>query len=109
MLNGYNCIPIKYEPKAPQLSLILFILFKDKRMATKKTIAMFLISLLVVMMACTDTGEAMRCGQWCQPQCMKVKGASQHACEKACNGLCLQLGGKGGGDFILPLNKNATT
>ena len=73
-------------------------------MATKKTIAMLLISLLVIIVACANVGEALSdCAMHCLPGCMKqVPVASIDACGNACEGLFDQLDGDGNpglGDF----------
>ncbi|GMY13193.1 hypothetical protein FCV25MIE_08432 [Fagus crenata] len=66
-------------------------------MATKKTVAMLLISMLVVM-ACANVGEALsECAKQCMPTCMKTEGATLNACGPACEGYCVQITGNTGG------------
>lgn len=69
-------------------------------MGTKNTIAMLLISMLVLM-SYANVGEALSdCAKQCMPVCMKTSGATLAACEPACEGYCKQISGNtGSGDW----------
>jgi hypothetical protein len=59
-------------------------------MATKKTIVMLLLSLLVIVMACANLDEDLRdCTKICVPVCMRDNiGAPQAVCERGSRTLC---------------------
>ena len=60
-------------------------------MATKKTIAMLLVSLLVVM-ACANLDEDIRaCNDLCSSKCTRDNTWATEACEDACIDLCIPV------------------
>lgn len=71
----------------------------------KKTLALFLICLLVITTRVNGEGSQAEdndqfdaCIQQCMPVCLKEDGATSLACDPACNAYCVQIA-RGNGPF----------
>ncbi|OIW13255.1 hypothetical protein TanjilG_14188 [Lupinus angustifolius] len=63
-------------------------------MASKKTLAAFLIC-MVIAMAFVEKAETLSdCAKECMPVCLKEKGSTIDACSPACEEYCSQYASK---------------
>ncbi|KAL6328369.1 hypothetical protein AAG906_034513 [Vitis piasezkii] len=62
----------------------------------KRTSPLLLISIMAIVVAHEAPGEEVPlCAKDCMPVCLKVEGATIHACEESCHEYCKQISGRG--------------